>query len=165
MAIVGEWVPQCNLQKYNANQVAQELETIGYNNNTMEFDTQEAVDFARNNPNSELHKILEWDDKIAAEKYRNVQVGNILRWIKITKVDDNDPTKREPTLIRYFVNTGNHDGKYKKTEIVFSSATDADRILEQMRRDAKNFIERYKIYSDLNPNLPAAFTALQNIMI
>lgn len=166
MAIIGEWVPQCTIKsKGDANAIAQELEQIGYNNGDDEFSTQDAVDFARNNPNSELHKMLEWDDTVAAELYRNNQVGEIIRWIKITKIDDKDATIKEPTLVRYFISTGNHDGRYKKTEVVFSKASDADRILEQMRRDAKNFIERYKMYSDLNPNLPAAFTALNNIMI
>lgn len=164
MAIVGEWIPQCGFKnKADAHKVALELESIGYNNNTDEFNTQEMVDFARNNPNSEMYNLFEWNDAIAAEQYRNQQARNILRFLKITVINEETKTK-EPTLTRYFISTGKQDGTYKKTEVVFHSPTDADKVLENMRRDAENFINRYKIYSDLNPNLPAAFKALQAIV-
>lgn len=166
MAIVGEWIPQSGFKsKADANKVAQEVESIGYNNNNDEFNTQEMVDFARNNPTSELHKLFEWNDTIAAEAYRNQQAKDILRYLKITiiKNEEKEPEK-EPTLLRYFVNTGKRDGTYKKTEIVFQNASEADRVLENMRRDAEIFINRYKIYANLNPNIPSAIAALQAVI-
>lgn len=164
MAIVGEWIPQSGFRyKADANKVASEVESIGYNNNLDEFNTQEMVDFARNNPTSELHKLFEWNDTVAAEAYRNVQAKNILRFLRITVVD-NETKKENKTAIRYFVSTGKRDGSYKKTEIVFKNASDADRMLEGMRRDAENFINRYKVYASLSPQLEAAITALQEII-
>lgn len=166
MAIVGEWIPQSGFQgKADAHKVAQEIESIGYNNSNDEFNTQEMVDFARNNPTSELHKLFEWSDTVAAELYRNQQAKDILRFIKITIIkQEEDATVKQPTLTRYFVNTGKRDGTYKKTEIVFQNASEADRILENMRRDAENFINRYKIYANLNPNIPSAIAALQAVI-
>jgi hypothetical protein len=166
MAIVGEWIPQSGFKgKADANKVAQEVESIGYNNNTDEFNTQEMVDYARNNPTSELHKLFEWNDTVAAELYRNQQAKDILRFLKITIIkQEEDTTVKQPTLTRYFVNTGKRDGTYKKTEIVFQNASEADRVLENMRRDAENFINRYKIYANLNPNIPSAIAALQTII-
>lgn len=166
MAIVGEWIPQSGFQgKADAHKVAQEVESIGYNNANDEFNTQEMVDFARNNPSSELHKLFEWNDTIAAEAHRNQQARDILRYLKITiiKQEEDEPLK-EPTLLRYFVNTGKRDGSYKKTEIVFQNVSEADRVMEQMRRDAENFINRYKIYGNLNPNIPSAIAALQAVI-
>lgn len=164
MAVIGEWIPQSGFKtKADANKVALEMESIGYNNSNDEFNTQEMVDFARNNPNSELHKLFEWNDTVAAEAYRNQQARDVIRFLKITVVND-ETQKKEPTLIRYFVSTGKHDGSYKKTEIVFKNATEADRVLENMKRDAEIFINRYKIYSDLNPSLSAAIAALQGLI-
>ena len=149
MAVIGEWIPQSGFKsKADANKVALEMESIGYNNSNDEFNTQEMVDFARNNPNSELHKLFEWNDTIAAEAYRNQQARDVIRFLKITVVDE-ETQEKEPTLIRYFVSTGKHDGSYKKTEIVFKNATEADRVLENMKRDAENFINRYKIHRKL----------------
>lgn len=164
MAIVGEWISQSGFKnKADANKVALEVESIGYTNTTDEFNTQEMVDYARNNPNSELHKLFEWNDEIAAEQYRNQQARDILRFLKITVVDDETKNK-EKTMVRYFVSTGKLDGTYKKTETVFKNATEADRVLENMKRDAENFINRYKAYSNLNPNIPSAIAALQAVL-
>lgn len=165
MAIIGEWIPQSGYdKKADAHKVSMELESIGYQNGTDEFNTQEVVDFARNNPSSEIHKLLEWNDSIAAEQYRNQQVRDILRYLKITVVKEEEPGVKEPTLTRCFVNTGKRDGTYKKTEIVFQNATEADRILENMKRDAENYINRYRAYAHLNPNLSAAIAALQGVI-
>lgn len=164
MAIVGEWIPQSGYKgKADANKVANEIEAIGISNTTDEFNTQEMVDYARNNPGSELHKLFEWNDSVAAEAYRNQQARDILRFLKITVVDDTTQVKN-PTLVRYFVSTGNHNGMYKKTEPIFQNASEADKVLENMRRDAENFINRYKAYLSLNPNLSNAITALQAVV-
>lgn len=164
MAIVGEWIPQSGFKnKADANKVALEIESIGYNNNADEFNTQEMVDFARNNPSSELYKLFEWNDTIAAEAYRNRQAQDIIRFLKITVIDDKTQEK-EKTLVRYFVSTGKQDGSYKKTEVVFQNPSEADVILENMKRDAENFINRYKVYTSLNPNLSTAITALQSVI-
>ena len=165
MAIVGEWIPQSGFKsKADAHKVALEVESIGYKNNLDEFNTQEMVDFARNNPSSELYKLFEWNDTIAAEAYRNEQAKSILRFLKITVIND-ETQEKDKTLVRYFVSTGKRDGSYKKTEVVFKNASDADRILENMRRDAEMFINRYKIYASLSPQLNAAIAALQGIII
>ena len=164
MAVIGEWIPQSGFKnKADANKVAQEIENIGINNATDEFSAQEMVDYARNNPGSELHKLFEWNDTVAAEAYRNQQARDILRFLKITIVDDKAQSKN-PMLVRYFVSTGNHNGMYKKTEPIFQNASEADKVLENMRRDAEIFVNRYKAYLSLNPNLSNAITALQAVI-
>lgn len=164
MAVIGEWIPISGLKnKADANKIAQELEQIGYRNNTDEFNTQEVVDYARNNPSSEIHKVLEWNDTVAAEAYRNEQVRKVLQYIKITYVDDTTKEK-DPQLVRYFINTGKRNGTYKKTEILLKDANEANTILENMKRDALTFINRYKMYVNLNPALASALSALQTII-
>ena len=164
MAVIGEWIPQSGFKnKADANKVAQEVESIGCNNTNDEFHTQEIVDYARNNPGSELHKLFEWNDTLAAEAYRNQQARDILRFLKITIVDEFTQAK-EPTLVRYFISTGNNNGTYKKTEPIFRNANEAEKVLEGMKRDAENYINRYKMYLNLNPNLAAAITALQAVI-
>lgn len=49
-------------------------------------DTAErAVIYAKNNPNSVLYGMLEWDDSIAGHRYRVLQVGRIMRDIVVKK--------------------------------------------------------------------------------
>ena len=73
---------------------------------------QEVLEKARDK-NSELHKCFEWDDGIAAEKYRLSQAGGILRTLVIKREETESCTKPE---IRRFYKTKGNEG-YKPSEI------------------------------------------------
>ena len=60
-----------NLYKADAEKVSKEIESIS--NAT----PSSILEYARNE-NSELHKCFEWDDTVAAEKYRLQQARNIV---------------------------------------------------------------------------------------
>lgn len=73
---------------------------------------QNAVQWARNNPESELHGKIEWDDGKAAEAYRVDQVRAIIRVIVI-------PGKEGPEPIRAYVSQPSdrvHGGGYRRVE-------------------------------------------------
>ena len=51
------------------------------------------LDFARDE-NSELHKCFEWDNDSAAEKYRTIQAGNVIRMLYIVPKNADAPPVR-----------------------------------------------------------------------
>lgn len=90
-----------NLYKADAEKVSKEIESIP--NAT----PSSILEFARNE-NSELHKCFEWDDTVAAEKYRLQQARNIAKGnlvpIKFTEhyIDEKlmSPVRGKPVLVR-----------------------------------------------------------------
>lgn len=79
----------------DANEVGKELEKLGDN-----VTAEGVVNLARNDK-SVLHEMFEWNDGIAAEKYRNQQARNIITSIQVNIVTDED----KPRQIRAFVTT------------------------------------------------------------
>ena len=57
------------------------------------------VDAARN-PEHPLHTRFEWDDSIAAEQYRRVQAGELIRKVKVRYIET---PNSEPQRVRAFV--------------------------------------------------------------
>lgn len=146
MAIIGSWAID-GIIKADANKVASEMYHIGKVNGNNEFKPQELVDYARNNPNSELHKCFEWNDTIAAEKYRVNQAREVIRYLRITVPTENGKT--EKTAIRMFVSTNNHDNNYKATEIVFQNKSEYDKLLAEAMSELQAFKRKYKGIKEL----------------
>jgi hypothetical protein len=102
------------------------------------------LDSARDE-NSLLHPCFEWDDAIAAEKYREDQAGRILRNL-VVKIESNV----QPATVRAFVNI-----KTQSTSAFLSIAKvlqdDAlrDQMLEDALRDLKAFRDKYATLSEL----------------
>ena len=68
-------------------------------------------EFARNE-NSELHKCFEWDDTVAAEKYRLQQAKNI-----VCNLVYQEEKKEEPTKLRVFYNQSSTN-TYQPTRVL-----------------------------------------------
>ena len=146
MAIIGSWVID-GIIKADANKVANEMYNIGQINGNDEFTPQELVNYARNNPNSELYKCFEWNDTIAAEKYRIRQAGDVIRFLRITIPTEEGNLQK--TKIRLFVNTNNYDNSYKATEIVFQNKTEYDKLLAEANAELQAFKQKYKGIKEL----------------
>lgn len=96
------------------------------------------VDVARN-PEHPLHGRFEWDDSIAAEKYRLEQAGQLLR---VTYA----PQKGKPRDLRAFVAIKGEDSprsEYVPTEEVLENPFTRELLLRQMKRDWQTFERRY----------------------
>ena len=76
-----KWSSDGNRFAADANLIGRELEKIESNNGSL--DTRVIVDFARKNQDSELYKCFEWDNDIAAEKYRLQQANRVLCSISV----------------------------------------------------------------------------------
>jgi len=106
-------------------------------------------------PKSPLHDFFEWDDSLAAQKYRVNQAAYLLRSIHVTvKVD------REETNIRAFHrvvvrhHTSDNGGKGAKGYVtltrVMSDKELRAQIIEEALRQLQSWRDKYKQYSEFS---------------
>ena len=145
--IVGSWVID-GIIKADANKVANEMYSIGIANGNDEFMPKDLVNYARKNVNSELYKCFEWNDSIAAEKYRISQARDIIRYLRITVPTEDG--NLEKTKVRLFVSTNNRDNNYKATEIIFQNKSEYDKLLAQANAELQIFKQKYKGIKELD---------------
>lgn len=104
---------------------------------------QEVVDAARD-PHSPLHDQFTWDDGVAGEKYRLWQARKL---IKRVTIDKTTPDKKVITTQKYVsVKPKEEPRSYQSVEIV---ATDEDLMklaLEEMERDFRRLLKKWKRY-------------------
>jgi len=96
------------------------------------------VDTARD-PRHPLHTRFEWDDTVAAERYRLDQAGQLLR---VTFRPD--PT--QPTHLRAFVavkGEDSHQSSYVPTEKAFADPFTRTLVLRAMEREWRTFKKRW----------------------
>lgn len=125
----------------DANLVAEEINEIG-----SEYSCSQIVDAARD-PRTELHKCFEWDDGIAAEKYRLTQAQLVIRSLVVVR--DKPDGSAEKTNVRVIVNTGERKNTYKPFRLVVRDHDEYERLLETAREELRCFKEKYKMLSEL----------------
>lgn len=122
----------------DAQKVAEEIRGIGE-----EASSQQIVDRARDE-NSELHKCFEWDDSIAAEKYRLKQAGYVVHHlvIKEEKVPEDRPE------IRYFFKP-KADAGYKPTKVIVRKEDEYKALLARAWAELQAFKVKYSMLTEL----------------
>lgn len=120
--------------------IGEELERIQCENNGL-LKPQTIVQVARDKKNP-LHSCFEWDDKKAAESYREDQARYILRHIT---VQVQEPEDEKPTEVRAYVNLV--DSREKEREHVYTdiiSAVSNDEWRSQIIGDVINRIQQLR---------------------
>lgn len=102
---------------------------------------QEVLEKARDE-NSELHKCFEWDNDVAAEKYRLEQARKII--INLVYV----PTKKEEPQVRCFQITSEKH-VYQPTKHFLVQENEYQSLLKKAKRELENFQKRYSMLSEL----------------
>jgi len=87
-------------------------------------------------PESPLHSRFEWDDGIAAEKYRLAQASDLIRSVRV-----NFTTATGVESVRQFVVSG--PSTYSPIEEVAQDPISRELLLRQFERDWKTFQARY----------------------
>ncbi len=102
------------------------------------------VDIARDE-GTELHKCFEWDDTVAAEKYRNVQAREVLRQLVVKRVEPpkNDNEEEKVTYFRVF-EASPEKNTYKSVALIVQNADEHAKLIEQARRELEAFKKRYE---------------------
>ena len=91
-----------------------------------------------------LHEEFEWDNDVAAEEYRKVQAGNMIRNLSI--VIEDVPTN-EP--VRAFFNLTRKSGLYENTIEIMTDRSKTEVLLNIALRELNVFKEKYKALKEL----------------
>lgn len=94
------------------------------------------------NDSAPLHPCFEWDDEIAAEKYRQTQAQMIVQSI----VTVHEMPDREPVETRAFVSVRQ---EYKPIEVVISSEEQMQELLKTALAELMTFRRKYSILLEL----------------
>lgn len=140
----------------NAEKTYGELQIIKSNNIENMLEPPEVVEYARNNPQSELHKGFEWNDSKAAEQYRLQQARQIIYNIRIIQVED-DVNVDVAKTVEYIPYTHlDTISGYKSTIEVYKNEEDYEQLKQQAYRDLlywskkyNNIVEFKQIFEDI----------------
>jgi hypothetical protein len=102
------------------------------------------VDAARDR-RSPLHTFFEWNDTVAAQKYRIIQATMLVRHVRVTI---ETPTM-EAREVRAYVSPY-HGGGYVRIERALSDADMRQALLAQAREDLEAFKRRYEGFEELD---------------
>ncbi|MDL2253750.1 hypothetical protein LJC49_06730 [Ruminococcaceae bacterium OttesenSCG-928-I18] len=92
---------------------------------------------------SVLHDCFEWDDPIAADKYREVQAGAILRNIVTVEVDG----VKQPKPIRAFVNI---ESDFKPISVIIKTPKYHNEMMQNALQELHSFQEKYQNLTQLS---------------
>lgn len=98
------------------------------------------LDFARDE-NSELHKCFEWDNDLAAEKYRTIQAGNVIRMLYV------EPKSEDAPPVRVLSRTSNT--VYQPTRTFLTNQNEYEDLLKRALSELESFRLKYKTLSEL----------------
>lgn len=102
---------------------------------------EEVLEIARNE-NSELHKCFEWDDTVAAEKYRLMQARKVI--IDLVYA----PKKQGEQHVRCFQIT-REARTYQPTKCFIVQQDEYQSLLNRAKKELESFKQRYKALTEL----------------
>lgn len=94
-----------------------------------------------------LHNEFEWDDGIAAEKYRESQAAYIIRSIEVVRED------KEP--VRAFFKVKQDEPSYQRIDAIVSSKSSYESLLDMAKKEMQSFIKKYSDLEELRPVIDA----------
>lgn len=99
--------------------------------------TQANLVEASRDEDAPLHGCFEWDDEVAAEKYRENQAGYIIRSLEAVVVEGSDPQ-------RAFLNIVSEGARsYSSTEVLLRDETSREAVLAQAMMELEAFRRKY----------------------
>lgn len=104
------------------------------------LNTTNIVEYAKNNPNSELHKCFEWDDKVASHKYRLQQANWILSSISLEIIEEPKKVQRVYVNIK---DKSTDERVFKNINEVLKNDDEYMQLVDKAKRELKNCKDRY----------------------
>ena len=122
------------IYKADAQKVAEEI-------GTEKITPEEVLEKARDK-NSELHKCFEWNDSVAAEKYRLQQAGNVIRMLYY------ESEKKDVEPLRYLhLTTEPHT--YQPTKSFLVQEDEYQSLLKRAKAELEAFKRKYHTLTEL----------------
>lgn len=139
------------LYKVDAQAAGEELERISKSRQAL---TPEAVVDESRPEDAILHGCFEWNDKTAAERYRESQAQHLIQNIVTVIVEGED----SPQPVRAFVNIQND---YKPMDVVIKSKDYSDEMLNKALCELKSFQNKYNGLQQLSNVFKAISSVLE----
>lgn len=136
--------------KVSAQKVGEELEKLEDEHGSLSKEM--IVDAARPEA-SVMHKLFEWNDSIAGEKWRQQQAKTMLSCLHIV-VEQSTPDKEfERFTVRAYVNSETDDSRTKGayisvTDALQQNAPTRETIISNARRELSEFKKKYSTYTE-----------------
>jgi len=127
-------------------EIKKELEIIKERNDGI-IRAQDIVDYARN-PNTALHTQFEWDDSIAAEKFRIQQARQVLR-VFVSVVKNDQPPIR--TFVSLDSDRLNRGGGYRDVGDVLKTTNGRTQLIQQALREFTMWKNKFELLQELIP--------------
>lgn len=102
---------------------------------------------------SPVHKLFDWDNKVAGEKWRLQQAKNILSCLRINIVCED----RAPIKTRAFINIvpGSNNGRFLSTELAMANLDTRTGVLTRAQQELQSFREKYSTLTELSTVIAA----------
>lgn len=121
----------------DAQKIGEELENIELSG---EITNTKVLQFAKNNPNSELYKCFEWDDKIAGENYRLLKASQIIS--SISFVVEEEPMKKQK--IYFSIKSEKQEArKFKNIKDILEDDEDYKALLDKAKDELERCTNNY----------------------
>lgn len=102
--------------------------------------------------NSELHKCFEWNDGVAANKYRLLQARQVIQFIvKVPEMEEEHPTR--------VFQISSKTNTYQPTVFFQRNNDEYQQLLDKALAELQNFKKRYKALTELE----TVFDAIENL--
>lgn len=132
------------IYKADAQKVAEEI-------GTEKITPEEVLEKARDE-NSELHKCFEWNDSVAAEKYRLQQAGNVIRMLYY------ESEKKDVEPVRLYSLT-TEQRTYQPTKSFLVQEDEYQSLLKRAKAELEAFKRKYHTITELE----AVFEAMETL--
>ena len=145
---IASWRPDTEtlFKKADAQKVAEEIYSLGRNPQV-----DEILEMAKDE-SKEIHKLIEWDDTIAAQKFRIVQVRKITHNLEIVEIGINNKNKSEkidvPLKALYHLKD---EGGYRPTPLIIEDENLYNKLLMTAKSELASFVRKYSILTELEP--------------
>lgn len=97
-----------------------------------------------------LHKEFEWNDAIAAERWREEEAGNIIRVIHVEYESGPEESQRAYVIER----REEQEQSYEPVHEVLQRQSGRDKLILDLLRDLQSFRRRFTLVSDLSHAVP-----------
>jgi len=130
------------IYKASAPKIYEEIISIGDS-----YTPQQIVDRARDE-STELHKCFEWDDTVAAEKFRCEQARSIIKMLVVHQPEKEDGDG-VPIVTRVIVSTNEHNNHYTPIQVVVRNEDAYQKLLRTALEELEAFRKKYRNLSEL----------------
>ena len=130
--------------KADATKCYEEIQEIGE-----EVKPEQVIERAKDK-GSELHKCFDWNNSVAADKWRLHQARSVLNHLIVIKHEVDDE-KSEPVQFRVMMkNDRSESSGYKQTIVMVKDEDEYKKLLEQAYSELRAFKQKYQCLSELS---------------